>query len=127
MSKRLVVVDDSLTLIKKLAGFLEETMGFQVVATGTDGNQAVELYRKHRPDLITLDLTMPNKDGQAALEEILGEFPEARVMIISAIRGPEMTKCLKIGAKGYVEKPLRFQDPQFLRDFTESLQEALGP
>ena len=124
MSKRIVIVDDSIFLIKQLTAFFEVAMGYQVVATGSDGNTAVELYRKHKPDLITLDITMPNKDGMEALGEILEEFPDASAMMISAIRGQEMTKCIKMGAKAYMEKPLLFNDEQFVRDFKASLAEV---
>ena len=124
MSKRVVIVDDSIFLIKQLKVFFETVMGFTVVGSGNDGIQAVELYRKHKPDLLTLDITMPHKDGVAALEEIMGEFPDATVMMISAIRGQEMTKCLKIGAKGYMEKPLLFTDEQFVLDFKATLAEV---
>ncbi len=124
MSKRIVIVDDSLFLIKQLTAFMEVAMGFTVVGTGSDGNQAVALYRQHKPDLITLDITMPNKDGMEALAEILEEFPDANIMMISAIRGQEMTKCIKTGARAYMEKPLLFNDDQFVRDFKASLAEV---
>jgi two-component system, chemotaxis family, chemotaxis protein CheY len=124
MPKRIVIVDDSLFLIQQLTAFMEEVMGYTVVGRGSDGNQAVALYREHKPDLITLDITMPNKDGMEALEEILAEFPDANAMMISAIRGQEMTKCIKMGAKAYMEKPLLFHDDQFVRDFKASLAEV---
>jgi two-component system, chemotaxis family, chemotaxis protein CheY len=126
MSKNVIIVDDSAVLIKQLRTFFEGQMGFTVLATGSDGGQACDLYRKHRPDLITLDITMPNKDGMEALAEILAEFPGANIMMISAIRGPTMTRCLKLGAKAYMEKPLRFNDAQFVEDFKASLQEVFG-
>lgn len=127
MPKKIVIVDDSIFLIKQLSAFFEAAMGYKVVGTGENGIQAVSLYREHRPDLITLDITMPHKDGVEALTEIMAEFPEANVMMISAIRGQEMTKCLKIGAKAYMEKPLLFNDNQFIRDFKASLREVFGP
>ena len=122
--KKIVIVDDSIFLIKQLTAFFEVAMGYQVVANGSDGNAAVNLYRTHKPDLITLDITMPNKDGMETLGEILEEFPDANVMMISAIRGQEMTKCIKMGAKAYMEKPLLFNDEQFVRDFKASLAEV---
>lgn len=124
MSKRIVIVDDSIFLIRQLTAFFEAEMGYKVVGTGSDGYQAVALYRQHKPDLITLDITMPNKDGMEALAEIMEEFPDANVMMISAIRGQEMTKCLRIGAKAYLEKPLLFTDEQFVGEFKVSLAEV---
>jgi two-component system chemotaxis response regulator CheY len=126
MARRVVIVDDSATLVRQLKAFLEEKMGCEVVATGSDGFQAVDLYRTHKPSLITLDITMPRKDGQQALDEILAEFPDANVMMISAIRGPEMAKCLMAGAKAYMEKPLLFNDSRYVADFKASLEEVFG-
>lgn len=123
MSKKVVIVDDSKFLIKKIVVFFENEMKYQVVAQGYDGNDAVELYRKHQPDLIALDITMPNKDGQQAMEEIIDEFPKANILIISAVRGDTVLECMDAGAKGYIEKPLRFTDPEFIEDFKETLDE----
>ncbi|RKZ49038.1 MAG: response regulator [Candidatus Parabeggiatoa sp. nov. 3] len=123
MSKTVVIVDDSKFLIKKIVAFFENEMTYQVVAQGYDGNDAVALYREHQPDLIALDITMPNKDGQQAMEEILAEFPDANILIISAVRGDTVLECMDTGAKGYIEKPLRFNDPEFIQDFKETLDE----
>ena len=123
MPKTVVVIDDSKYLIKKIKEFFEKEMSFGVVAEGYDGNDAVALYGKHRPDLITLDITMPNKDGQEAMREILAGFPEANILIISAVRGDTVLECMSEGAKGYVEKPLKLGDPDFINDFKDTLKE----
>src|SRR5450759_3479983 len=117
MPKSVLIVDDSSFLSKQIAEFFTSQLGFQVLAIGKDGNEAVELYRKHKPDLVTMDLTMPNKDGKTAIDEILAEFPDARIMVISAVKGNTVLECLNRGAKGYVEKPLKFSDPIFVEDF----------
>ncbi|HKP95751.1 MAG TPA: response regulator [Fibrobacteria bacterium] len=126
MAKRVVVVDDSRILIRQISDFLIQQMGYEVVGTGMDGNQAVSLFRQYRPDLITLDITMPNKDGKAAMKEIMAEFPEAKVLMISAVKGTAMLQCIKDGAKGYIEKPLMFKNEQFVRDFKDSLEEIFA-
>jgi two-component system, chemotaxis family, chemotaxis protein CheY len=126
MAKTVVIVDDSKFLIKQISQFFEKDLGFQVVATGFDGNEAVELYKKHKPDLITLDITMPNKDGQEAMKEIYAEFPNANVLMISAVRGDAMLECMNMGAKGYIEKPLKFTDPEFVKDFQETVEEIFA-
>ncbi|MDM8558683.1 response regulator [Candidatus Parabeggiatoa sp. HSG14] len=123
MPKTVVIVDDSKFLIKKIVAFFENEVKYEVVAQGYDGNDAVALYRKHQPDLIALDITMPNKDGQQAMEEIFAEFPSANILIISAVRGDTVLECMDSGAKGYIEKPLRFTDPEFIQDFKETLDE----
>jgi two-component system, chemotaxis family, chemotaxis protein CheY len=126
MAKTVVIVDDSKFLIKQIAQFFEKNLGYQVVATGIDGNEAVDLYRKHKPDLITLDITMPNKDGQQAMKEIYTEFPKANILMISAVRGDAMLECMKMGAKGYIEKPLKFNDVEFVKDFQETVEEIFA-
>ncbi|NLE02006.1 MAG: response regulator [Fibrobacter sp.] len=126
MSKSVVIVDDSKFLIKQIAEFLSKQLGLEVVATGNDGNDAIELYKKHKPDLITLDITMPNKDGFEAMKEILREYPDANILMISAVRGSAMLECMNAGAKGYVEKPLKFSDADFVEDFKETVNEILN-
>jgi two-component system chemotaxis response regulator CheY len=126
MARTVVVVDDSKFLIKQISEFFRSQLGFEVLAEGNDGEQAVQLYRQHKPELITLDITMPNKDGKTALEEILKEFPGARIMMISAVKGPAMLECISRGAKGYVEKPLKFSDPEFVNDFKAAVEEVLA-
>jgi two-component system chemotaxis response regulator CheY len=123
MSKSVVIVDDSKFLIKQVVDFFENQLGFKVVATGNDGNEAVELYKKYKPDLITLDITMPNRDGMDALKEILNEFPDANILMISAVRGSAMLECMNGGAKGYIEKPLKFADSEFVTDFKDTVAE----
>jgi two-component system chemotaxis response regulator CheY len=124
MPKSVLIVDDSSFLSKQISEFFSTQLGFEVVAIGKDGIEAVELYRKHVPDLLTIDLTMPNKDGKTAIDEILAEFPDARILVISAVKGNTVLECLNRGAKGYVEKPLKFADPFFVEDFKQSVDEA---
>jgi two-component system, chemotaxis family, chemotaxis protein CheY len=126
MKKSVVVVDDSKFIVGILRDFFQGVMGYEVLATGCNGIQAVELYRKHKPDLLTLDLTMPIKDGQTALGEILEEHPSARIMVISALEDSSLLECIKMGAKAYIEKPLQLDDEAYLRDFRETLEEAFS-
>ena len=124
MPKSVIIVDDSTFLSKQISEFFTSQLGFNVLEIGRDGNEAVELYRQHRPDLVTMDLTMPNKDGKSAIDDILAEFPDARILVISAVKGNTVLECLNRGAKGYVEKPLKFSDPIFVEDFKLSVDEA---
>ncbi|HKP98358.1 MAG TPA: response regulator [Fibrobacteria bacterium] len=126
MKRTVVIVDDSKFLLRLMQEYFQEVMDFEVVATGVNGVQGVDLYRRFQPDLICLDLTMPVKDGQTALTEILGEFPEARVLIISAVGGPSILRCIKLGAKAYLEKPFRLEDEEFRKDFRQTLLEIFA-
>jgi two-component system, chemotaxis family, chemotaxis protein CheY len=126
MSKTVVVIDDSKYILKQIINFFEKELSFEVLASGYDGNDAVELYQKYKPDLITLDITMPNKDGEQAMKEILEEFPNANILMISAVRGEAMLECMNNGAKGYIEKPLKFANAEFITDFKETVNEIFN-
>jgi two-component system chemotaxis response regulator CheY len=127
MPRTVVIIDDSKFQTHQLGRFFTDVMGFRVAATGEDGEQAVELYRTHKPDLVTMDLTMPRLDGRGALSRILLEFPGANVLVISAVKGPLLLDCLALGAKSYMEKPLRFDREDFVRDFRATVEEILKP
>jgi len=103
-----------------------ENAGFEVVGIGKDGNQGVDLFRALRPDLVLLDITMPNKDGRECLEEILAEDPLARVIMVTAIRDDSVVKaCLEAGALGYVRKPVNFSDDEQRGAFFRVLEKAM--
>lgn len=122
---KIILVDDSAFLIKQIQAFLEEH-GYEIIAVGKNENEAVELFKKHRPDLITLDITMPNKSGSDALKEIFEIDPNANAIMISALKDKDIIRnCLELGAKGYIEKPLKFRDEEFCEDFIDCLNEAL--
>jgi two-component system chemotaxis response regulator CheY len=124
--KTVVIVDDSSFMAGLLSAFFEDKLGFRVLATGGNGIQAVALYKQHQPDLITIDLTMPVKDGKTALKEILAEHPEARILMVTSQMGPQIVECLKSGAAGYVEKPLQLEDPQFVEEFIATVRTAIS-
>ena len=98
-----------------------------VIATGTDGNQAVILYRNHQPDLISLDISMPVKDGMEACREIMNEFPDANILITTAVRGDEVVKCISYGAKAYIFKPLKFFDTGYVMKFKDTVESIFHP
>ena len=110
----------------QLKKFFEEEMSFEVVAIGNDGNEAVSLYHEHKPDLITIDLTMPNKDGFEALKEIIATDDQARILICSAIKDPaKVTQTLEAGARGYIRKPLQLTNDEYLERIKDDIEEAL--
>ena len=123
----ILIIDDSVILVQVLQNFFEAE-GYNIIASANDGNQGVDLFKKHKPDLVTLDLTMPNKDGIDCLKEIMDADPSAKVLIVSAIKNFDIAEqCLKIGAKGFIEKPLRFQDEKYRRVFREAVRQATVP
>ena len=63
--------------------------------------------------------------AKTAIAEILQEYPDARIVVVSAVKGNTMLECMKLGARGYVEKPLKFAEAIFVEDFKRSIEEAL--
>jgi two-component system chemotaxis response regulator CheY len=117
MANTVVIVDDSKFIVNILSKFFEETLRFNVVGTGKNGIEAIELYRKFKPDLLSLDVVMPNKDGLAVIEKVIGEFPSAKILIVSAIRGESLVDCMQAGVADYISKPMNFNNPAFVRNF----------
>lgn len=101
----ILVVDDSPVIVKLLSKLLGE-LGFRVVRTASTGEEAVNAYRACLPDLVTMDITMPVMDGIDATRAIVGEFPDAKIIVVTSHGQEKMVlNALKAGAKGYVLKP----------------------
>lgn len=101
----IVIVDDS-ALIRRTLRDLVESAGYTVVAEGTNGEEGLEAYEEYKPDLITLDITMPVMDGVEALEKIMAADPEAKVIMITAAgQQQKVIKALRVGAAKFIMKP----------------------
>jgi two-component system, chemotaxis family, chemotaxis protein CheY len=102
---RVLVVDDAAFMRKVLTDALLAG-GHEVVGEAGDGDAAIAAYRDVQPDLVTLDITMPGKDGLAALRELVELDPAARVVICSALgQESKVLDAIKAGAKDFVVKP----------------------
>ncbi|MDD4003802.1 MAG: response regulator [Elusimicrobiaceae bacterium] len=105
MPKRLIVVDDA-PIVRLMLKDILTRHGYQVIAECANGEEGVNEYKKLWPDAVTMDITMPVKDGIAALEEILAVDPNARVVMVTAIEEREyLMKAIKLGAVDYIVKP----------------------
>jgi len=106
---RVVLVDDE-THIRMLMRTVMSTMGCEVIGEAANGQEAVDVFRKEKPDLLLLDINMPVKTGEEALKEILAEFPDAFVIMLTSLADIESVQnCLNLGATNYIRKdtPLR--------------------
>ena len=102
---RVILADDHPVVRDGLAAIINLQSDMQVVAEGADGDEAIELYAKHRPDVMVLDLRMPRRDGVAVVQHVLEKHPEARLLIMTTYDGDEdIFRCLSQGAKGYLLK-----------------------
>ena len=102
---RILVADDHYIVRMGLIALMNTEPDLEVVAEAVDGAQAIELFRKHAPDLALLDMRMPVKNGIQTTREIRNQFPNAQVLILTAFDGDEeIYHALQAGAQGYVLK-----------------------
>jgi len=108
---RVLIADDHVTVTAGLASIIGMQPDMTVIAEGTNGREAVELWRAHHPDLALLDLRMPVLDGVGAIEEIHKEDASARVIVLTTFdTDNEIYRAIKAGAKGYVLKDARREE-----------------
>lgn len=106
---KVLVVDDSIMMRRNLTTLLEQE-GHEVIAEAKNGMLAYTAYEKHRPDLVTMDITMPVMDGITSVKKIIGSYPEAVIIMISAQnQQPMVYDAIKSGAKNYLLKPIRME------------------
>ena len=102
---RVVVIDDDKLVALSLKTILESTPDIEVVAMGSSGDEAIGLYKEHRPDVMLMDIRMEGMTGLEAGEIILKDSPEARLLYLTTFSDDEyIIKALSMGAKGYILK-----------------------
>jgi len=107
----LLLVDDHPVMRVGLASVLALNHGFRIVAQADDGETAVALWRKHRPDVCLLDMRMGGMDGVETLRRIRAEFPRARVLMLTSSKSAEdMATAMQAGASGYVLKTIKHDE-----------------
>ena len=115
-AKRVLIVDDALIMRKRIKDIAEEA-GWQVAGEAKNGEEAVSLYQQESPDLVTLDIVMPEMDGVSALKQIIRNDPHARVAMISGVnQKKKLAECIQAGAIDFIVKPF---DKASLRRFFE--------
>lgn len=102
---KVLIADDSPLMRAMLTKILEKN-DIEVIAEAKDGEEAVKLFEKHQPHLMTLDIEMPRKMGTEVLEELMGKYPDANIVMVSSLSDARVVmRCLKTGAKRYIVKP----------------------
>ena len=120
MANRILIVDDAAFMRMMIKDILTKN-GFEVVGEAADGAQAIEKYKELKPDLVTMDITMPEVDGITALKEIKKYDNTAKVIMCSAMGQQAMViDAIQAGAKDFIVKP--FQADRVI----EAIQKTLG-
>ncbi|MDB4882140.1 MAG: response regulator receiver [Gemmatimonadetes bacterium] len=108
---RVLVADDHPVVRNGLAGVIAQHPELELVAEAADGRQAVERFREHRPDVVLMDLRMPELDGVSAIEQIRAEFSDARILALTTYEGDvDIHRALAAGARGYLIKDMLLSD-----------------
>ncbi len=103
---RVMIVDDSNFMRSKLKSALEKA-GYEVVAEASNGKDAIDLYVKHQPDIVTMDIVMPEQNGLYAIKKIVEFDNNARIIVITALgHEPMIRKALSYGALNFIIKPV---------------------
>jgi DNA-binding NarL/FixJ family response regulator len=104
---RILVVDDHPLLREGIAALVGGQTDMTLVAEGSNGREAVQAFRTHRPDVTLMDLQMPGMSGLDAIGAIRGEFPDARIIVLTTYSGDvQVVRALQAGARGYLRKNL---------------------
>lgn len=115
---KLMIVDDSAIIRQAIHKHLKD-FNIEVVGTAEDGKIALEVFQQTRPDIVTLDITMPELDGLTVLEEMLKIDGKVKVMVVTALSDKSTgLKAIKLGAKSFLPKPFT---PEKLRTAFERL------
>ncbi len=105
MPKTVLITDDTAFMRMTLKNVIQKN-GYIVVGEAADGEEAVAKYLELRPDLVTMDITMPKMDGITAIKEIMRHDPDARIIVCSAMgQKPMVIEALNAGAKDFLVKP----------------------
>lgn len=113
MSKKIgiLVVDDHSLMRIGLATSINVEPDMAVIAEASSGEQALELYRRHRPGVVLMDLRLPGFSGDQVTRQLCQEFPEARVIVLSTFDGHEdIFRCVQAGARSYLSKSVPLEE-----------------
>jgi DNA-binding NarL/FixJ family response regulator len=108
---RIMIVEDHAIVRQGLVALLRTVPDFAVVAEAGDGQQAIEMFRLHQPDITLMDLRLPRKNGVEAIGGIRSDFPQARIIVLTTFDGDEdIYRALQAGARGYLLKGMTIDE-----------------
>lgn len=117
---KILICDDSILARKQIKDIIA-TIGSPEIFEATDGQSAIDIYKKEKPNLVFLDIVMPKKDGNIAIEEIIAFDNDAIIIIVSSVGTQSQLKCaLEAGATDFIQKP--FSKEQII----EALHKYIG-
>jgi len=107
MGKRILIVDDAAFMRMMIKDIVTKN-GYEVVGEGQNGIEALALYQQFKPDIVTMDITMPEKDGISAVKDIMAVDPKAKVIMCSAMGQQSLVMdAIKAGARDFLVKPFK--------------------
>ncbi len=106
--KRGLIVDDAAVMRMRLRDILSSR--YMIVSEAENGRQAIERYRQYKPDFVTMDISMAEMNGMEALKGLLAEFPDAKIVMVSAVgQKAQVFEALSCGAKDFIIKPFEVE------------------
>ncbi|MGH7736520.1 MAG: response regulator [Candidatus Tyrphobacter sp.] len=119
MNRRVLIVDDAVVMRMMIKGILVKS-GFDIVGEAQNGVEAVEKYLELHPDLVTMDVVMPEMDGITAVKQILSHDPSARIVMCTSMGQQALVvEAIQAGAKSFITKP--FQPPKIVETLNKVL------
>ena len=105
--KKVLIVDDSISVARQMEKIIAESGDFQVVGHGKNGMEAIKLYQSEHPDIVCMDMNMPIMDGLTALRTLMALDNNAKVVMVTSLggSGDKFTEALKLGARNVISKP----------------------
>jgi two-component system chemotaxis response regulator CheY len=110
---KLLIVDDSNLIRTRIASVVKTTQmkGVRIVGLARNGLEAITLAKQHRPDVVTMDLTMPEMDGVETIRQLMTLSPPPNILVVSALNDKSTAiMALRLGARGFINKPFTDQE-----------------
>ena len=118
-----ILIVDDVSFVRTVQKDILEKAGHKVIASASDGEEAIKLYEEYKPDLVIMDISMPKMNGLEAMKRILDKDPNAKVVICSAIGQEQVIlRAIQAGAKDFIIKP--FKPDRFLSAIEKALESS---